>query len=57
VTLSAWNFTGISLAAQVIIWGLVIGIFYREYFSISNIKAMIKEISLPMRNKLPGDER
>jgi O-antigen/teichoic acid export membrane protein len=57
VTLSAWNFTGISLAAQVIIWGLVIGIFYREYFSINNIKAMIKEISLPMRNKPPGDKR
>lgn len=51
---STISFTGISLAAQVIIWGLVIVIFYRDYFSIKNIKALIKEISLPIRNKLPG---
>ncbi len=57
MTLGAKKFFGISLAAQVIIWGLVIGIYYREYFSITNIKALIKDIKLPARNKLPRNER
>ncbi len=39
-----WTFAGASLVAQLIIWSLVIGIFYRDYLSISHIKAIIKEI-------------
>ena len=38
------GFTGISITAQVIAWGLLIGIFYRNYLSIKEIKIMIKEI-------------
>ena len=45
-TSSLWAFTGISLAVQVIIWGLVIGIFYRDYLSINKIKAVMKEINI-----------
>jgi len=41
-----WAFAGMSLAAQVIVWGLVLGIFYRDYLSISDIKAILKEIRM-----------
>jgi len=41
-----WAFAGMSLAAQVIVWGLVLGIFYRDYLSISDMKAILKEIRM-----------
>jgi O-antigen/teichoic acid export membrane protein len=45
VTSNLWTFAGISLATQVILWSLVIGIFYRDYLSISDIKALMREIN------------
>jgi O-antigen/teichoic acid export membrane protein len=45
------GFTGISLAAQVVVWGLLIGGFYREYLSFKDIKALFKEISGVKREK------
>lgn len=44
VTSSAWTFAGISLAAQVIIWSLVIGIFYRDYLSLRDMRILVGEI-------------
>ena len=43
VTPNLWSFAGISLASQVILWSLVIGIFYRDYLSINKIKAVLEE--------------
>ena len=43
---NVWAFAGMSLAAQVIAWGLVLGIFYRDYLSIGDIKAILKEIRM-----------
>ena len=54
VTSNAWIFAGISLAAQVILWGLVIGILYRNYLSINDIRAIIKEINMAIRSRLSG---
>ncbi|MFC1904263.1 oligosaccharide flippase family protein [Chloroflexota bacterium] len=48
-----WTFAGVSLAAQAILWGLVIGVFYRSYLPISDIRAIIKEISMTVMGKLP----
>jgi O-antigen/teichoic acid export membrane protein len=38
------GFTGISLAVQVVVWGLVIAIFYRKYVSGKEIKGLISQI-------------
>ncbi len=46
---SIWTFTGISLAAQLIIWSLLIGVFYREYLSIHEIKILVKEIKTVLK--------
>jgi len=48
-----WVFTGISLGAQIAIWTLVVLIFYREYVSRAQFRAIIKEI----RSTLPGSRR
>ena len=40
-TSSVWSFAGISLVAQVLVWSLVFGVFYRGYLSVSNIKAIL----------------
>lgn len=53
------GFTGISLAAQIVVWGLLIGIFYRDYVSPREIKALIAHIradlnSARTKRKLPG---
>ena len=49
VTSDLWTFTGISLATQVILWSLVIGIFYRDYLSIRDIKAVMREIRIAIK--------
>jgi O-antigen/teichoic acid export membrane protein len=49
VTSNLWTFAGISLATQVILWSLVIGIFYRDYLSISDIKAVMREIRIAIK--------
>ncbi|MFC2006759.1 oligosaccharide flippase family protein [Chloroflexota bacterium] len=49
---NVWAFTGISLAAQVIIWGLLISIFYRAYVSKNHIRTVLKEINLALGNRL-----
>jgi len=41
---NVWAFAGMSLVVQVLVWGLIFGVFYRDYLSISDIKAIIKEI-------------
>jgi len=52
ITSSIWTFVGISLAAQVVLWSLVISIFYRDYISISDIKAVIKEVNTVIGDRL-----
>ena len=42
-------FTGLSLAAQAVIWGLLIGGFYRDYLSVKEIKALIAQIKEDIR--------
>jgi O-antigen/teichoic acid export membrane protein len=49
VSSNLWTFAGISLATQVILWSLVIGIFYRDYLSISDIKAVMREIRIAIK--------
>jgi O-antigen/teichoic acid export membrane protein len=49
VTSHLWTFAGISLATQVILWSLVIGIFYRDYLSMSDIKALMREIRMAIK--------
>jgi len=51
---NVWTFAGISLVAQVILWSLVIGIFYRAYISINDIKVVMQEINTAIGGKLPG---
>jgi O-antigen/teichoic acid export membrane protein len=47
-----WTFTGISLAAQVAVWALIIGIFYRGYLSAQKFRVVIREIrSMIARNR------
>jgi O-antigen/teichoic acid export membrane protein len=41
---SLWAFTGISLAAQVVMWALVIGVFYRDYVSGREFRLLMQEI-------------
>lgn len=48
-TSNFWTFAVISLAAQVILWSLLIGIFYRAYLSINDIKAIMREIRIAIR--------
>jgi O-antigen/teichoic acid export membrane protein len=38
------GFFGISLAAQAVVWGLLIVCFYRDYLSVREIKALIADI-------------
>ncbi len=54
VASNIWTFAGISLVAQAILWSLVIGIFYRDYLSINDIKTIVKEINMAIKGKLPG---
>jgi O-antigen/teichoic acid export membrane protein len=49
VTSNLWTFAGISLATQVILWSLVIGIFYRDYLSLNDIKAIMREIRIAIK--------
>ena len=49
-----WTFAVISLVAQGILWSLVIGIFYRGYLSINDIKMIMKEITMAIRSRLSG---
>ena len=47
-----WSFIGISLAAQLVIWSLIIGIFYRDYLSINELRVIMNEINSALsRNK------
>ena len=49
-----WAFTGISLAIQAVLWSLVIGIFYRNYLSLNDIKYMMNEINVTIKGRLSG---
>ena len=44
------GFTGISLATQIIAWGLLIIIFYRDYISVKEIKALTAQIKEDLRS-------
>jgi O-antigen/teichoic acid export membrane protein len=46
---SMWTYVAISLAAQMIIWSLLIGVFYRDYLSIHEIKILVKEIKTVLK--------
>jgi len=48
---SIWAFAGISVAAQVTLWSLVIRFFCRDYLSINDIKTLMREIKAGM---IPG---
>ncbi len=52
ITSSMWAFTGASLAAQLILWSLVIGIFYRAYLSLNDIKVVMKEVNTLIKDRL-----
>lgn len=43
------GFTGISLASQLVVWGLLIAIFYRRYISGKEIKALTVQIKDGLR--------
>ena len=48
-----WAFTGISLAAQMAVWTLVICVFYRQYVSGTQFRLIMQEV----RSALPGSRR
>ena len=52
ITPNLWAFAGISLAAQVVLWGIIISIFYRGYLSLTDIKAVMKEINTIIEDRL-----
>ncbi len=54
VIANLWVFTGVSLAIQVVLWGLVIGIFYRNYLSSADIKYIIKIINATIKDRVSG---
>ncbi len=47
---NVWTFVGISLATQVILWSLLFGVFYRGYLSISDIKAVMREMKAVVKD-------
>ncbi|MFC2025038.1 oligosaccharide flippase family protein [Chloroflexota bacterium] len=49
VTPNIWTFAGISLITQAILWSFVIGIFYRDYLSINDIRAIIRELKTTIK--------
>src|SRR4030042_1783894 len=50
-TSNMWAFTGMSLAAQSVIWSLIIGIFYRNYLSIREFRVVRNEINAAIRER------
>ncbi|MFC1991149.1 oligosaccharide flippase family protein [Chloroflexota bacterium] len=50
---NVWTFTGISLVAQVILWAMLIGLFYRAYISKNDFKIIMQEINTAIGNRLP----
>ena len=49
-----WVFTGISLAAQIVVWALIIGIFYRNYVSAKEFRLIKQEIRDAIAGIRPG---
>jgi hypothetical protein len=49
-------FTGISLAAQTIVWTLVILVFYRDYVSRVEFRLLIREIKAMIPRSRPNDQ-
>jgi O-antigen/teichoic acid export membrane protein len=52
---SMWTFTGITLAAQIVLWALIIGVFYRGYLSITELRVIIREIRNTISRNRPED--
>lgn len=50
---SMWVFTGITLAAQIIIWSVIIRVFYRGYVSINELRVIINEIRAAVSRNRP----
>jgi O-antigen/teichoic acid export membrane protein len=48
------TFTGLSFAAQVVVWGVLIGVFYRDYISTREIKALVEQIKTGVRSRKAG---
>jgi O-antigen/teichoic acid export membrane protein len=55
ITVSMWAFTGISLAAQAVIWALIVGIFYRDYVSATEFRLIKQEIRAALPRGRPDD--
>jgi len=51
---NVWAFTGISLAIQAVLWSLVIGLFYRNYLSLNDIKYIINGINTTIKGSFSG---
>jgi hypothetical protein len=52
ITSKMWEFASLSLAAQAIAWSLAIGIFYRNYLSMSDIRAVVSEINMAVLSRV-----
>lgn len=55
VSSNVWSFAGVSLAAQAILWSLVIRIFYKDYISINDIRLLMREaitVMHQMKNRI-----
>lgn len=48
------TFTGLSFAAQVVIWGVLIVVFYRDYVSAREIKALVEQIKTGVSSRKPA---
>jgi O-antigen/teichoic acid export membrane protein len=48
-------FTAISLASQMVIWALIIGIFYRGYLSATEFRVIVREIRAATKRNRPQD--
>jgi hypothetical protein len=49
-----WVFIGISLAAQIVVWALIISIFYRDYVSAKKFRLIQQEIRDAIAGIRPG---
>ena len=52
---SLWVFTGISLAAQALVWAIVIGLFYRDYVSTTEFRLIKQEIRAAIPRSRPDN--
>jgi O-antigen/teichoic acid export membrane protein len=56
ISIGTLAFTGMSLAAQAVIWTLVIFVFYRDYVSRAEFRLLIQEIKAIIPRSRPNDQ-